>query len=49
MLLLYDEELAGKTSFFLKDAKKYRDDHPYEIDQITMDDLQNATFDSNLL
>ena len=34
---------------FLKDAKKYREDHPYEIDQITMDDLQNATFDSNLL
>lgn len=48
-LLLYDEEFPGKTSFFLKDAKKYREDHPYEIDQITMDDLQNATFDSNLL
>ena len=48
-LLLYDEEFPGKTSFFLKDAKKYREDHPYEIDQIPMDDLQNATFDSNLL
>ncbi|WP_312499766.1 DUF1273 domain-containing protein [Enterococcus sp.] len=48
-LLLYDEEFPGKTSYFLKDAQDFSGQHPYVIDQITMDDLQNATFDGNLL
>ncbi|MGM0157168.1 hypothetical protein IGI47_001478 [Enterococcus sp. AZ191] len=40
-LLIYDEEFPGKTQYFLKDAEKYQEEHPYEIRLISMDDLQN--------
>lgn len=48
-LVLYDDEFPGKPNYFLRDAKAYSEQNPYFIHQITMDDLQNATFDSNLL
>ncbi len=40
-LLIYDEEFPGKTQYFLRDAEKYQEEHPYEIRLISMDDLQN--------
>ncbi|MBE9388045.1 DUF1273 domain-containing protein [Vagococcus salmoninarum] len=40
-LLLYDEEFEGKTMFFLKDSRRFQEGNEYEIDTITMDDLQN--------
>ncbi|MDH6365154.1 putative phage-like protein YoqJ [Enterococcus sp. PF1-24] len=42
VLLVYDEESPGKTSFFLKEAKQFQENYPYEIFQITFDDLQNV-------
>lgn len=41
-VLLYDDESPGKPQFFLRDAKKYQESFPYEILQITFDDLQNS-------
>lgn len=41
-LLIYDEEFPGKTSYFLKDAKKHSEGEQYTILQITMDDLQHS-------
>jgi uncharacterized phage-like protein YoqJ len=41
-LLVYDEEFPGKSSYFLRSAKKYQEHNSYEIVQISMDDLQNS-------
>lgn len=40
-LLLYDREYEGKTKFFVRDAEKYQETTKYDLDFITMDDLQN--------
>jgi uncharacterized phage-like protein YoqJ len=42
-VLLYDEEFEGKSKWFLRDALRFAENHNYYIDEITMDDLQNAT------
>ena len=44
-LLVYDEEFPGKTQYFLKDAEHFAESFPYQIDKITMDDLQNASLE----
>lgn len=44
-LILYDEEFPGKPQWFLKDASHFSEKFPYQIDKITMDDLQNAITD----
>lgn len=49
LIIVCDDEFPGKPSFFFKEAKEYADKNTYLIHQITMDDLQNTTFDSNLL
>lgn len=41
-ILIYDEEYPGKAAFFLRDAKQFKEQFPYEIIQITFDDLQNS-------
>lgn len=46
LLVVYDEEFLGKTKYLLEEAKKFSEKKEYEIFQITMDDLQNMTFDS---
>ncbi|MHC5267763.1 SLOG family protein [Enterococcus sp. LJL98] len=46
-LLVYDEEFKGKTDYFLKDARKFQESKPYQIHQITMDDLENAIYFSD--
>ncbi|MBM7647947.1 putative phage-like protein YoqJ [Bacillus ectoiniformans] len=40
LLLFYDEEKEGSSGFFLKLAKSYQEKHPYEIRQITFDDMK---------
>ncbi|MGM9903968.1 hypothetical protein A5844_000158 [Enterococcus sp. 10A9_DIV0425] len=40
-LLIYDPEFPGKADYFLRDAQKFQQTHPYEIRSISMDDLQN--------
>ncbi|MDT2757822.1 DUF1273 domain-containing protein [Enterococcus asini] len=42
VLLVYDEEFPGKSQYFLKDAQKFSTENAYQIDKITMDDLQNS-------
>lgn len=46
-LIVYDEEFKGKTDFFLKDARKFQEKKAYQINQITMDDLENAIYFSD--
>ncbi len=46
-LVIYDEEYPGKTQFFFRDAQVYAEENAYLIDQISMDDLQNTSFDSD--
>lgn len=41
-LLLYDEEHPGKTDYYYKDARKYQETHDYQLELITMYDLQNS-------
>ena len=41
-LILYDDEFPGKPQWFLKDALDFSAKSPYQIEKITMDDLQNA-------
>ncbi|MFC4709734.1 DUF1273 domain-containing protein [Enterococcus eurekensis] len=43
-LLVYDEDYPGKTSYFLKDARHFQEQQAYLIQQITMDDLENAIY-----
>ncbi|WP_302372217.1 DUF1273 domain-containing protein [Enterococcus asini] len=45
VLMVYDEEFPGKTQYFLKDAQRFGERFPYQIDKITMDDLQNASLE----
>ncbi|WEG72635.1 DUF1273 domain-containing protein [Vagococcus intermedius] len=41
-LLLYDEEHLGKTDYYYKDARKYQETNNYQLELITMYDLQNS-------
>ncbi|GMA54433.1 UPF0398 protein [Alicyclobacillus contaminans] len=47
-IVVYDDEYAGKTSYFLHDANEYASEHAFLIHQITMDDLQDAVFDDSV-
>lgn len=40
-LLLYDREFEGKPMFFLRDAERFQEQQAYNLELITMDDLQN--------
>lgn len=42
VLMVYDEEFPGKSQYFLKDAENFSTKISYQIDKITMDDLQNS-------
>lgn len=42
VILVYDDESPGKAAFFLKAAKRFQEQYPYEIIQIDFDDLQNS-------
>jgi Uncharacterized protein conserved in bacteria len=46
-ILIYDEEYPGKTDYLLKDIRRFSEQTPYFIQQITMDDLQNIAFDGD--
>ncbi|WP_265457622.1 DUF1273 domain-containing protein [Enterococcus sp. HY326] len=41
-VILFDEEAPGKPEFFYRDAKQFQERFPYEIIQITFEDLQNS-------
>jgi len=41
-LLVYDREYPGKTQYFLKEAERFSIREPYDIYQISMDELQNS-------
>ncbi|GCF93665.1 UPF0398 protein [Enterococcus florum] len=41
-LLVYDEEYPGKTRFFLSSIHRFQKNHPYSLQMITMDDLENS-------
>ncbi|MDN6639961.1 MAG: DUF1273 domain-containing protein [Tetragenococcus sp.] len=47
-IVVYDEELTGKSTYFMHDANEYAANHEFLLDQITMDDLQNAVFDDSV-
>lgn len=40
MLLLYDEEREGSPQYIWREAKKYRETHPFELIQLNFYDLQ---------
>lgn len=44
-LLLFDEELDGKTKFFWQTARTYAEQHEYLLQTISFADLQNAAED----
>lgn len=46
-MLIYENEHEGKTKFFLSEAEKYQENHPYEIRQYSLEDVQNFLFDMN--
>ncbi|HAJ70083.1 MAG TPA: DUF1273 domain-containing protein [Alkalibacterium sp.] len=39
-LLFYDSEHEGKTEYFYKQALKYQENHDYQMETISFDDLQ---------
>lgn len=41
-LIVYDDEAKGKPYWFLEEAKRYQEKNPYEINQVSFEDLQNS-------
>ncbi|WP_335869667.1 DUF1273 domain-containing protein [Bacillus sp. 2205SS5-2] len=47
-LLLYDEEKEGSPKYYFQLAKQYQEKYPYDIRQITFQDLQNIVEEEQL-
>lgn len=45
LLLIYDNEYEGKSSYLYEQVKAHQEAHDYLLDQIYMDDLQSFVAD----
>lgn len=41
-LLIYDPEFPGKTKYLLASIERFQEKNPYELQMISMDDLENS-------